>query len=165
LELSAEYSIFFASFILSNCRDSILSFIRSFSVRDSIEMCVSVALLYSLGRPRIEEFNMRLYVGNLSRDVTEAELREVFQPFGKIDELTIVKDRFNNVSKGFGFVEMPEQSEAQAAIAGLQGKELKGRSLDVNEARPQADRSSRGRSGGYKGGGGGRRGGSGGRSW
>ncbi len=103
---------------------------------------------------------MRLYIGNLSRDVNEDELREIFQPFGKTEEVTIVKDRFNNVSKGFGFVEMPDQKEAQAAIAGLQGKELKGRTMDVNEARPQAPRSGNRRSGGYRGGGGGGR-----RSW
>ncbi len=94
---------------------------------------------------------MKLYVGNLSRDVTEDDLRELFQAFGRIDSVAIIKDRFNNVSKGFGFVEMPDRTEAVAAIAGLHRKELKGRSMDVNEARPRPERSSRG---GRRGGGG-----------
>jgi RNA recognition motif-containing protein len=109
---------------------------------------------------------MRLYVGNLSRDVTDTELREAFQAFGRVEEVTIVKDRFNNVSKGFGFVEMPEKTEAEAAIAALHGKELQGRSLDVNEARPRTERSPGGRSGGFRGGRSGGQGGGGGRrSW
>lgn len=106
---------------------------------------------------------MKLYVGNLSRDVTEDDLRQAFQAFGQIDSVTIIKDRSNNVSKGFGFVEMPEKSAAEAAIAGLHGKEFKGRSMDVNEARPRPERPSRGGFGG--GGRGGRHGGGGGRRW
>jgi RNA recognition motif-containing protein len=108
---------------------------------------------------------MRLYVGNLSRDVTEEDLKAAFQAFGEIKEATIVKDRFNGVSKGFAFVEMPVEAEAKAAIEALHGKEMKGRSLDVNEARPRPERRS---GGGWDGGrsGGGRRGGGGGRrSW
>ncbi len=102
---------------------------------------------------------MRLYVGNVARDVTEEDLREAFQAFGQVTEVTIVKDKFNNVPKGFAFVEMPVQAEAQKAIEALKGTELKGRSLDINEARPRTERSNRG--GGYRGGGdrgGGRRG-------
>lgn len=95
---------------------------------------------------------MRLYVGNLSRDVTKEDLQELFQPFGTLDEVTIIKDRSNNVSKGFAFVEMPKKEEAEAAIAALHGKELKGRSMDVNEARAKTDRPSHGRSGGWGGG-------------
>jgi len=109
---------------------------------------------------------MRIYVGNLSRDVTEDDLREAFQTFGKLTEVTIVKDRYNNVSKGFGFVEMEEKSEAEAAIAGLHRKEMKGQSMDVTEARPRTER--HGRPGGGWGGGrgGGRSGGrGGGRRW
>jgi len=106
---------------------------------------------------------MRIYVGNLSRDVTEEDLREAFQASGHVDEVSIVKDRSNNISKGFAFVEMPEKAEAEAAIANLHGKELKGRSMDVNEARPRTDRPSRGRPGG--GGRGGYKGGGGRRSW
>ena len=96
---------------------------------------------------------MRLYVGNLSRDVTEEDLKEAFKPFGQITEVTIVKDKFNNAPKGFGFVEMPVQEEAKKAIDQLAGKELKGRSLDVNEARPRTERPSRGGGGGGFGGG------------
>jgi RNA recognition motif-containing protein len=87
---------------------------------------------------------MKLYVGNLSRDVTEAELREAFEAFGKIESVTIIKDRSNGVSKGFGFIEMPEKAEAEAAIAGLHRKEFKGRSMDVNEARPRPEHHSHG---------------------
>ena len=108
---------------------------------------------------------MRLYVGNLSRDVNETDLREAFQPFGTLDEVSIVKDRGSDVSKGFAFIEMPEKKEAEAAIAGLHGKEMKGRSMDVNEARPKGERPSHGKSGGWGGGRGGRKGGGGRRSW
>lgn len=87
---------------------------------------------------------MRLYVGNVSRDVTEADLREAFQAFGQVTEVTIVKDKFNGAPKGFAFVEMPTQAEAQKAMDELKGKELKGRSLDVNEARPRTERPHRG---------------------
>jgi RNA recognition motif-containing protein len=107
---------------------------------------------------------MKLYVGNLSRDVTEDNLREAFQPFGTLDSVSIIKDRSNNVSKGFGFVEMSVKAEAEAAIAGLHGKEFMGRSMDVNEARPRPEHGRSGGGGGgrggYKGGGGG-----GGRRW
>ncbi len=104
---------------------------------------------------------MRLYVGNVSRDVTEEDLRNAFQAFGQVSEVTIVKDKFNDTPKGFAFVEMPVQAEAEKAIAALKGTELKGRSLDVNEARPRTERGNRG--GGGRGGGGGFRGG--GRRW
>jgi len=105
---------------------------------------------------------MRLYVGNVSRDVTETDLREAFQAFGKVDEVTVVKDKFNGAPKGFAFVEMPVSAEAQKAIDELKGTDLKGRSLDINEARPRTERSNRGGGGG---GWGGNRGGGGGRRW
>ncbi len=113
---------------------------------------------------------MRLYVGNVARDVTEDDLRQAFQAFGQVTEVTIVKDKFNDVPKGFAFVEMPVQAEAEKAIAGLKGTDLKGRSLDINEARPRTERSGRGGGGGFgnRGGGGGYRGGGnrgGGRRW
>jgi cold-inducible RNA-binding protein len=102
---------------------------------------------------------MNIYVGNLSRDVTEEDLRQIFESFGQIASINIIKDKFSGQSRGFGFVEMPGRAEAQAAITGLNGKELKGRTLSVNEARPQTER----RQGGGGGGGGDRRrGGSGG---
>lgn len=106
---------------------------------------------------------MKLYVGNLDREVTKEDLTEAFSPFGELGEVTVIRDRSNNVSKGFGFVEMPNKSEAEAAIAGLQGTALKGRNMDVNEARPKTENSFRG-GGGFGGGsrGGGRSGGGGG---
>jgi len=96
---------------------------------------------------------MNIYVGNLSRDVTEEDLRETFEAFGKVESVTIIKDKFSGESRGFGFVEMPTKTEAQSAIAGVNGKELKGRPLNVNEARPRPE----GRRGGGRRGGGGRR--------
>jgi len=82
---------------------------------------------------------MNIYVGNLSRDVAESELREAFQAYGEIASVSIIKDRFSGESRGFGFIEMPNKEEAEAAIAGLNGKEFKGRNLNVNEARPRRD--------------------------
>ncbi len=107
---------------------------------------------------------MNIYVGNLSRDLSEAELREAFAAFGEVASASIIKDKFSGDSRGFGFVEMPNKAEADAAIAGMNGKELKGRTISVNEARPRTDRprtggfgSGGGRSrGGFGGGGGGR---------
>jgi RNA recognition motif-containing protein len=83
---------------------------------------------------------MNIYVGNLSREVREEELRQSFEAFGQIDAVNIVKDKYSGDSKGFGFVEMPSKDEAQSAIDGLNGKELKGQPLTVNEARPRPDR-------------------------
>jgi len=93
---------------------------------------------------------MNIYVGNLSRDVTEEDLRETFEAFGKVESVTIIKDKFSGESRGFGFVEMPTKTEAQSAITGMNGKELKGRPLNVNEARPRPE----GRGGGGRRGGG-----------
>ena len=95
---------------------------------------------------------MNIYVGNLAYSITEEELKKAFEAFGKVVSINIIKDRYSNQSKGFGFVEMPESAEAQAAIAGLNGKELNGRTLTVNEARPRSDRD-RGDFGGRRGGG------------
>jgi RNA recognition motif-containing protein len=94
---------------------------------------------------------MNIYVGNLSSDVTEDELREEFKPFGEVTSVNIIKDKYSGQSRGFAFVEMASKSEAEAAIAGLKGKTLKDRTLDVNEARPRTDS----RGGGFRGGGGG----------
>lgn len=79
---------------------------------------------------------MRIYVGNLSYDATDEDLRTTFEDFGEVESATIIKDKFSGKSKGFGFVEMPSDEEAQSAIEGLNGQELKGRKLNVNEARP-----------------------------
>ena len=95
---------------------------------------------------------MNIYVGNLSYEVTEEDLKEAFGVFGGVDTVKIIKDNYTGRSKGFGFVEMPAKSEAQSAIEGLNGKDLKGRNLNVNEARPRAE-------GGRRGGGGSRPGG------
>ena len=95
---------------------------------------------------------MKLYVGNLDRGVTAEDLKGAFEVFGELKEVTIIRDRSNNVSKGFGFVEMPNNNEAKAAIDALQGKEFMGRSMDVNEARPKPQNYSRGGFGGGRGG-------------
>ncbi len=85
---------------------------------------------------------MKMYVGNLSRDISEDELKKEFAAFGAVDSVTLIKDKFTGTAKGFGFVEMPIQTEAEAAIAGLNDKEVKGRKIVVNKARPMADRKS-----------------------
>ncbi|MFQ5798314.1 MAG: RNA recognition motif domain-containing protein [Bacteroidota bacterium] len=81
---------------------------------------------------------MNIYVGNMSREVTEDDLRQAFEAFGQVASVTIIKDKFSGESRGFGFAEMPTKAEAESAINGLNGKELKGRTLVVNEARPRS---------------------------
>ncbi len=103
---------------------------------------------------------MNIFVGNLAREATEEDLKGAFTAFGQVASATIIKDKFTRESRGFGFVEMPDANEGKAAIAGLNGTELKGRAITVNEARPRTDR----REGGG-GGGGDRRGGGGGGGW
>jgi cold-inducible RNA-binding protein len=98
----------------------------------------------------------KLYVGNLSYDMSDSDLQTLFEQFGQVQSVQIIMDRDTGRSKGFGFVEMSSPQEAQAAIDGLNGKEVNGRQLTVNEARPREDR------GGGGGGGGGGRGGFGG---
>jgi RNA recognition motif-containing protein len=93
-----------------------------------------------------------LFVGNMSFQTTEADLTALFQPFGQIGRIQIVTDRETGRARGFAFVEMPNDAEAAKAIAALDGKELGGRNLKVNEARPKADRPRGG--GGNRGGGG-----------
>lgn len=95
---------------------------------------------------------MNIYVGNLSFNTTEDELRKAFEEFGEISSARILSDKFSGQPRGFGFVEMPNSAEAQTAIKTLNGKNLLGQPLTVNEARPRADR---GRSGGRGGSGGG----------
>jgi RNA recognition motif-containing protein len=82
---------------------------------------------------------VNIYVGNLSRQATEDEVREAFQAFGQVASVAIIKDRDTRESRGFGFVEMASREEAQAAIAGLNGRELLGRALTVNEARSRPE--------------------------
>ncbi len=104
---------------------------------------------------------MNIYVGNISRDLSEEELREAFAAFGQVSTVNIIKDKFTGEYRGFAFVEMPVKEEADSAINSLNGKELKGRALNVNEARPRTD-DRRGGGGGGGGRGGPRRGGNGG---
>ena len=85
------------------------------------------------------EDTVKIYVGNLSHDVTEEDLRAAFEPFGAIESVTLVKDKSSGESKGFGFVEIPDSANAASAIAGLNGKDFRGRALTVNEARVRSD--------------------------
>src|SRR5882724_9321011 len=111
---------------------------------------------------------MNIYVGNLSWNLTEEDLSNLFAPYGEVVSAKIVTDKFNNNrSKGFGFVEMTNDSEGQAAIAALNGSEVDGRNIVVNESQPKPSGSGGAGGGGYKkrsfgGGGGGSRGGGGG---
>ena len=102
---------------------------------------------------------MKIYVGNLSYEVTEEELRQEFTAFGEVESVSIITDKYSGRPRGFGFVEMPTLSEGKAAIAGLNGKTLKDRTLNVSEARPRSDNRDRGSYGSGTGGGfgGGRR--------
>ncbi len=94
---------------------------------------------------------MNIYVGNLPYNMSEEDLRQAFESFGEVTNVNIIKDKFTGESRGFGFVEMASKDEAQAAISGLSGTEMGGRTLNINEARPRTERSGGG------GGGGGRR--------
>ena len=105
---------------------------------------------------------MNIYVGNLSYEVTEEDLNGAFSAFGQVDTVKVIKDEYSGRSKGFGFVEMQDNSSAQSAIDGLDGKELKGRAIKVNQARARTEgprSGGGGRGKGRSGGGGGRQGG------
>ena len=82
---------------------------------------------------------MNIYVGNLSQQVTENDLREAFESFGQVTAIKIIKDRFTSESRGFGFIEMPVKQEAESAMEDLNGTDLKGKTINVNEARPRSD--------------------------
>ncbi len=96
---------------------------------------------------------MNIYVGNLPFSITDADLRETFSRFGEVSQVNLISDKFTGESKGFGFVEMANNSQADAAIKGLNGTDMKGRNITVNQAKPKTDAP---RGGGF-GGGGGRR--------
>ena len=98
---------------------------------------------------------MNIYVGNLSRETTDDDLRGVFEGYGEVANVNVIKDRYTDESRGFGFVEMPNKDQALQAISGLNGADLDGRTLNVNEARPRPDRGGGGPR--RTGGGGGRR--------
>jgi RNA recognition motif-containing protein len=89
---------------------------------------------------------MNIYVCNLPNSANENDLREAFQAFGQVDKTAVIKDKFSGESRGFGFVEMPNTDEATKALSMLNGKDMKGRALKVNEAKPKTDSS---RSGGF----------------
>jgi cold-inducible RNA-binding protein len=102
-----------------------------------------------------------IFVGNLSFNTSEDELRQLFEPYGQVDRVSIMTDRDTGRSRGFGFVEMASDEEGEKAIAGLNGSQVGGRTLNINEARPKTDRGGGGGGGGRdrggRGGGGGRR--------
>ena len=87
----------------------------------------------------MEVDRMNIYIGNLSYDVTEDDIRSAFEDFGSVDSVKIIMDRYTGRSKGFGFVEMPDDSEAKAARSELNEKDFKGRTIKVNEARPRTE--------------------------
>jgi len=107
----------------------------------------------------------KIYVGNMSFDMDNASLDEMFRPYGSVVSAQVIMDRDSGRSKGFGFVEMGSESEAQAAISALNGQEVKGRALTVNEAKPREDRPRTGGGGGGRRFGGGGGGGGGGRRY
>jgi len=88
---------------------------------------------------------MNIYVGNLANDVTETDLRQLFEAFGEVESANVVKDRFSGESRGFGFVDMPSRKEAVSAIAELNEKNVKGQAIKVDEARPKKPERSGGR--------------------
>ena len=90
---------------------------------------------------------MNIYIGNLAENLTDNDLKEAFEAFGQVTSVNIIKDKFTNKSRGFAFVEMASDKEGQAAIEGLNGKDLKGKTLTVNEARPRKERYGGGRRG------------------
>ena len=96
---------------------------------------------------------MNIYVGNLAREANEDDLKKAFESFGQVESANIIKDKFSRESKGFGFVEMPSKTEGQSAIEGLNGTDLKGKVLNVNEARPKVDNRGGGNKGRGQGGG------------
>jgi len=91
---------------------------------------------------------VNIYVGNLSFETTEEDVRGAFEAFGQVESVKLITDKYSGESRGFGFVKMPSKDEAQAAISGLNGKDLKGRTLNVNEARPRSERPRGGGGGG-----------------
>lgn len=105
---------------------------------------------FLIGCTQKKEDRMNIYAGNLADETTEEELNEAFGAFGQVSSAKIITDKYTGASKGFGFVEMPAKAEAESAISGLNGTELNGRTLTVNEARPRPDSGRGGRGGGRR---------------
>jgi len=97
----------------------------------------ALAIVYLLSH---KEPSVNIFIGNLEFTTTDHDLRQLFEPYGEVDAVRVITDRDTGRSKGFGFVEMPDSTTAKAAIAGLQGKELAGRTLTVSEAKPREPR-------------------------
>ena len=93
---------------------------------------------------------MNIYIGNLSFDTTEEQLQQAFEGFGEVSSVNIIKDKYTGDPRGFAFVEMSNKDEAAAAISGLSGQDMNGRTLNVNEARPRNDRNDQSNRGGYR---------------
>ncbi len=93
---------------------------------------------------------MNIYIGNMSFDTTEDQLRQAFEGFGEVTTVNVIKDRDSGEPRGFAFVEMSSKDEAISAISGLNGQDLNGRALNVNEARPRADSGNRGGGNNYR---------------
>ena len=104
---------------------------------------------------------MNIFVGNLPFSASEDEVRDLFEAYGAVDSVNLITDRETGRPRGFGFVEMPDSGEAKAAIEGLNGTNMGGRPLNINEARPRENRGGGGGGGGFRGGGGNRGGGGG----
>ncbi len=92
---------------------------------------------------------MKIYVGNMSYDTSEDDLRKAFEPHGTVDSVAVISDQYSGRSKGFGFVEMPNETEAKAAMEGLNEKDLDGRTIKVNQARPRNGGQRGGNRGGF----------------
>jgi len=113
--------------------------------RLSNQLCIDFSTVFYLFNARSTEFDeMNIYVGNLAYGVTQEELHTVFSAYGEISSVNLITDKFTGNSKGFGFVEMPNNAEADAAIKGLNETPMKGRNLKVNQAKPRAERPARG---------------------
>ena len=100
-------------------------------------VCIRLDDLAMVGTFSLGELDMNIYVGNLAFTATERDLRQLFEPYGEVDTIRLITDRDTGRSKGFGFIEMPDSTAAQAAITGLNGTVLASRALTVNEAKPR----------------------------
>lgn len=127
--------------------------VKSFDSGLHICYCAGCSLSYILTLGAFQ-LGKKLYVGNLSHNIGKNELEQMFTAYGTVISAQVINDRETGQSKGFGFVEMGTDQEAQAAISALSGKSIEGRDLTVNEARPQEARGGRGGGGGRRGGGG-----------